>query len=398
MSIAKVNGQFSLQEIADIVECPVCNEISDSCDFLQCSNGHIGCQSCLSRLAICPVCRVKLSQKGRTISVEKLSGMLHELRHVETSEMNLQHTKLSEIFSCEMCKFVPTRKPIFQCSEGHWFCKACSNTNCSRCKESNKVNWRSIFSEKILSKLVKRCRFSRLGCQELITELSEHENIECIYRDIACIFPSCNSAIPFYKLSDHLKEHLNSEEENLGIDEHKQIGHVILPDFKQGITHQDFKHVFYVRLDGTHHFLVQCNVSQLRQSCFFWISYVGPPDEAKQFRFESRMFKEGCESELNMIGPVVSIEMDEEDIRRSNGLDFEVYFSEIKCAWGKDFSLEVSVFRPNSAFEKAITLCHEHKALFYGHWGGFKRFPRRHLGFRPKKNLPAQAFIKSFLL
>ena len=372
--MAKVNGQVSLQEIADIVECPVCNEISDTCDFLQCSNGHIGCRSCLSRLSICPVCRVKLSPKTKTISVGKLTGMLNELRHVETSETNLQDEKLSEIFACEMCTLVPTRKPIFQCSEGHWFCKACSNTNCCRCKGANKINSRSIFSEKILSKIVKRCRFSHLGCQELITELSEHEKLECFYRESICLFPSCNSVIPFYKLLNHLKEHLNLEAEKLGKDEHKQIGHVIMPNFEQGITYQDFKHVFYMRLEGTHHFLMQCLVSHFRKSCFFWIYYVGHPDEAKQFKFESRIFKEGSESELNMTGPVVSFETDIEDIRRSKGLDFQVYFSEIDHHWGNDFRLEVSVFRVDSAFEKAPTLCNEIGTILFGRCGrgGFR--------------------------
>ena len=120
--------QISMKEITEIVECPVCKGLPES--FFQCENGHIGCESCLSRLQTCPVCRVEFTVKAKVISIKKLGQMLSQLRHVETSAMLLQNGKLLKIFNCTMCRFVPTSNYIFQCVDGHLYCKGCSKYRC----------------------------------------------------------------------------------------------------------------------------------------------------------------------------------------------------------------------------------------------------------------------------
>jgi hypothetical protein len=229
----KTSALVSLKEIVGIVECPVCQELPKNC-IVQCSNGHVGCDFCFSRLQTCPVCRVDMNHTAKTISDEKISEMLSELRDVETTTMLLNNEKLSGFFKCNWCKFVPTRQPIYQCKNGHWFCKKCvlekMSIYCPKCNEDRwhdislqledaPVKLRSIFSEQILYKIEKNCRFACYGCKEKFIGFSEHENY-CNYREFICILgsPCPDVYVSMYNYLDHFKEkhshHFNKLEED----------------------------------------------------------------------------------------------------------------------------------------------------------------------------------------
>ena len=343
----KTSDKVSMKEIAVIVECPVCQELPES-SFVQCSNGHIGCYSCFLRLQICPVCRVEMNHKARMISVERLCEMLSELRHVETSSKLLENGKLSGFFKCTTCKFVPTRKPIYQCMKGHWFCKKCAldiGCICGVCVEpylcdlnqfwkDAPVTLRSNFSEKILSKLEKNCRFASYGCNEKIIELSEHEK-DCIYRDIVCIMGNPCASYPYvtmYKYLDHVKEKHSDQIQNLEEDEVKG-GHFFLPRVKEDQKYiRDKWTGLLFKLSDNHYFKMCCRVNYCEKVCNFSMHYIGYPKEAEKFRFKLKLFREGFENLIEVIRPVASADVDFIDYEESRFF-FSLNFGEIVRQW-----------------------------------------------------------------
>ena len=61
---------LSLEDISSMTECPVCLQRTEPEDWVQCRNGHHGCQSCFSRLTTCPMCRTEISATIRTFSLD----------------------------------------------------------------------------------------------------------------------------------------------------------------------------------------------------------------------------------------------------------------------------------------------------------------------------------------
>lgn len=54
------NTSLTRDELASILECPVCFNICTP-QFWQCPQGHITCNTCLSRVHHCPICRDPIS-------------------------------------------------------------------------------------------------------------------------------------------------------------------------------------------------------------------------------------------------------------------------------------------------------------------------------------------------
>jgi hypothetical protein len=336
-------GLMSLQEIRNIIECPVCIGLSACVTFLQCQNGHIGCQACLSRLTTCPVCRVSLGYKPKIISDEILMKMFSELRHIEKSEIFLQNEKLSQYFQCEDCKFVPTIKPIYlQCTIGHLLCNDCSKPGyCQACKKYlDYPRARSIFSEKILSRMIKPCRFANKGCTTLIEEFSEHEAKECSHRASGDVL-----------VNDVF---LRAE-----------IGRLNLPTF---LANPDRYNIFevtktqcYLKLDNEDYFLMECSISCL--NAIFFMRYTGNP---KKFAFKLRLFRPGFEKEVSVTGPIVPSDIPECEIPMSR----KFYFAstEMRSNWytkqeNISVSWEVSVHKVDQAIEQ-ITFIRNYFSIF----------------------------------
>ena len=320
-------GHTSLQEIRDIIECPVCIGLSASGSFIQCRNGHIGCLACFSRLKTCPVCRVSLCNNKKIISDEILMKMLSELRHNEESEIFVQNEKLSQYFQCEGCNFVPTRKPVYlQCPSGHLFCNDCSEPGyCQACKEFlDYPRARSIFSEKILSRMIKPCRFANKGCTQLIEDFSEHEVKECIQRSPAIV-----------QVDKVL--HLRAEIGCLNIPEVIAVPSSMSSDNMFDITQTKC----YLKLNCEDYFVMESHIDF--GNARFFMRYTGLP---KNLMFKLRLFRPGFEKEINVTGPVTSLDLPHYNIPGSHV--FWLSSSEIRNNWyteeqGISVSWEVSV-------------------------------------------------------
>ena len=202
----------TLKQILELLECPICLEISSN--NFQCENGHFGCIYCYSRLFKCPQCREDIKYVIIPISKETVSSMLTELRHVEDVGNSINLKKLIEYFKCTSFNFIPTMFPVQQCWRGHWKCKDCFNKiwkqHCELCIKNygsyHLAEYRNIFAQKVLSLVLKPCRFTLNGCSAMMRELSKHEQEECFYRDVWCIFPGCESKHPMNKLLNHLEK------------------------------------------------------------------------------------------------------------------------------------------------------------------------------------------------
>ncbi|XP_055381202.1 uncharacterized protein LOC129611837 isoform X2 [Condylostylus longicornis] len=66
-----------LQNIAQLLECPICLEVIKPPGW-QCCNGHVLCNSCRNRSVKCPVCRVPFGPRGRCLLSDKLFTLLAE--------------------------------------------------------------------------------------------------------------------------------------------------------------------------------------------------------------------------------------------------------------------------------------------------------------------------------
>ena len=274
----------------------VCTEVSQ--DLLQCHNGHIGCKACLTRLETCPVCRISLKLKIKVISDENLNQMLIELRHIEKSEIFVQNEQLLNFLKCHYCSNIPTRKPVYVCQTGHWYCRSCSNVHCLKCRTKNLGN-RSIFTEKILSKIEKPCRFAYYGCKELIKGLNEHEEDDCFYREAMCLFFHCLDDVSMFEYLDHFKEEhlptLATPEENVEETWSRNSGCLNIPGFvveQRTFTEDEFyiRNYLYLRINDNH-FVMKASYCPLKKVSLFRTYLIGYPKDAENFMFKLRLFR-----------------------------------------------------------------------------------------------------------
>ena len=74
---------MELEEIKDLLECPICLETIDSVPIYQCRNGHVVCKNCHPKLKTCPICRVdiiKKSKRNAPMRNRKLEEMVERLQ------------------------------------------------------------------------------------------------------------------------------------------------------------------------------------------------------------------------------------------------------------------------------------------------------------------------------
>lgn len=66
-----------LQQCSQLLECPVCLE-SVQPPVWQCCHGHLLCSGCRARSDRCPLCRVPLGPRGRSLLADKLHRLLSQ--------------------------------------------------------------------------------------------------------------------------------------------------------------------------------------------------------------------------------------------------------------------------------------------------------------------------------
>ena len=57
--------------LRDILECPICIDTISTVPVFQCTNGHIICKICVTKLKKCPICRND-SMPARNLALEKI--------------------------------------------------------------------------------------------------------------------------------------------------------------------------------------------------------------------------------------------------------------------------------------------------------------------------------------
>jgi hypothetical protein len=63
---------MDLEEIKDLLKCPVCFETIDSVPIYQCRNGHVVCKNCHPKLETCPICRQLHNGPIRNLKLEEM--------------------------------------------------------------------------------------------------------------------------------------------------------------------------------------------------------------------------------------------------------------------------------------------------------------------------------------
>ena len=76
-----------IQELVQLLECPVCYQNIEMESTIQCINGHHGCDDCFSALETCPVCRVEMTKTIKSFSAETIEAVKRELRHFEKKHL-----------------------------------------------------------------------------------------------------------------------------------------------------------------------------------------------------------------------------------------------------------------------------------------------------------------------
>ena len=355
--MSETTETMTLKELVQLLECPVCLQVKDFDTYIQCQNGHFTCGNCSSKLSACPVCRKVLKLKAITIAKETWLAFQAELRHVEDFKRNVNLKYLLEIFKCNICQLKPTKRPVRQCVNGHILCDTCSSSHtihpkCIICDSFFfQPKYRSLIAEIILSFLAKPCRFTCHGCEIMITELCNHEKEDCIFVEVKCVFISCYTKIPIFKLKDHLaEEHENHHtltaplESNLGEEENKNTGHLNLP---KNIYMTPWNRVLYLKLDKTYDFISVSWACKLDQRLYVWVHYLGLPCESEKFYFKLRLFSIGSCKEIVATCNVVSLNSAYFHMFIDESA-FKIPYTEILDYWGShwiNLSWEVSVFQ-----------------------------------------------------
>ena len=62
---------FPIEELIDILECPICLISLTTSPIYRCENGHLLCNQCRSKVENCPECRIPLGNL-RCLTSEKI--------------------------------------------------------------------------------------------------------------------------------------------------------------------------------------------------------------------------------------------------------------------------------------------------------------------------------------
>ena len=357
--MSQISETMTLDELLQLLECPVCLQVSDIEKYFQCKNGHFGCHECYSRLSECPVCKISLTSKAKTIAQETMLVFQNNLRHVEDFEGKVNLKYLLEMLKCFRCRIKPTRRPIWQCQNGHIICDDCFSTLlfpcCDICKSYYlSPQYRSLIAETWLSFLDKPCRFSNHGCKVMIRDLSDHEKEDCIYREVKCIFINCYEKVTIAKLKEHLEEdkkyhHSLSAplESNLGEVQHKMEAYLNLPTNFNGNINIAWHKISFLKLDNIYNFIPVCWAGKFHGNYVFWVYYLGLPKEIKKFAFKLRLFSLQCSKEITVTYPITPIYTPYFEMFRHPAA-FKIPFGEVKEHWGQavhSLKWEVEVFQ-----------------------------------------------------
>ena len=358
--MSKKSETMTLKELVQLLECPVCLQVKALSSYIQCMNGHFCCKKCFSRVSNCPICREHLVFKAKTFARKTWMAFKKELRHVEDFESRVNLKCLLDLLKCNNCHFKPTRRPIWQCRNGHLICDECFfkvKPFCVICQIFfPSLRNRNLIAEAFLSFYDKPCRFTQYGCNVMIKCLSDHEKEDCIYREVNCVFKRCKEKVTIAKLKGHLEENNKNHnslkaplELNLLKVQNKMVDYLNLSIDSDGKIYlkKDWNKVSFMKLENIHSFIPVCWVSSYYRICVFWVYYLGLPKEVKNFAFRLRLFDLQCSNEIDVTRPVMPL-YTSYNYMFTQKSTFKIKFSEIENTWGQagiKLKWDVSVFQ-----------------------------------------------------
>lgn len=180
--------------VQGLLECTGCSEPIKSAPIHQCTNGHVVCKNCITKLENCPICKNN-SKLARNLIFEQIvehfsaleladegTSEKHKLQkwgqgsvsvfisnnepnEEQSAKINLQpnsDTKelagnggskfeeyIKNILECPICITPIKSAPIHQCTNGHVVCKDCTTKlqNCPICRNYSKLARNLIFEQ-----------------------------------------------------------------------------------------------------------------------------------------------------------------------------------------------------------------------------------------------------------
>ena len=218
---------------------------------------------------------------------------------------------------------------------------------------------RGLFVKNILELTGKPCRFAVHGCKEVITELNQHETQDCFYRQVRCIFANCFEQMSMAYLMDHLSKP-NAKHPGLKlplslVNQNISQGGLFLRDNwdeKDPTVNLELNRNDFLQVENFKFFFAR-RANNLTRKCYYWVYFLGPPNEAKKFGFQLRLFKEDSEKEIQISGPVASVIIPYPYMRQ-HPLSFQISFEEIREFWNQaiiQFNWEVTIFKKSSHYE-----------------------------------------------
>ena len=124
---------------------------------------------------------------------------------LEENEISFKLNK--EELECPICLGIPDSLPIYQCQEGHVICNSCHSkiNTCPVCRVSLNFKIRALGMEKILRKIVQKCK--HIGCNKFSVDIDEHE-ANCEFApSLAIKCPKCQEVVFTKDALQHLDKH-----------------------------------------------------------------------------------------------------------------------------------------------------------------------------------------------
>jgi hypothetical protein len=109
-----MNSKELENNITDLSTCEICSEFIGELIF-QCPSGHYMCKNCITRLEICPTCRINLPRTGiRNRCLENILTMLPSIQCKEDGcNTRVKFTDMNDHYS--RCEQRTVKCPIYSC-------------------------------------------------------------------------------------------------------------------------------------------------------------------------------------------------------------------------------------------------------------------------------------------
>lgn len=208
---------------------------------------------------------------------------------------------LKEALMCPVCVEVIREPPIYLCANtmGHSLCKFCffsrfkKQLPCPVCRQKLSLN-RSLLLEKLLEELPAKecCKYWICEFRNSDVELVQKHEEECQYRKIPCGL--CEERITLSKLEEHQKKAHGQKTFKLFFQgDDRFLGFLLGSLTLEGTQVALYGRVGCssgVRVAGGSWFLMNWDTDQ---NCrIFWITYCGPRNEAKDYKYTIKINKD----------------------------------------------------------------------------------------------------------